>query len=442
MKILLVQPFGHWDGHFATYAKYLSRALHDAGLDVTVMTFEGLLGGEPAGGAGMKHMAVLSTTGFLAPPLRLLRGFLRIVPPLRPSVGPLETILAFGLALRRGRSQRCDVIHLLDTSTRSLLFLAFAAVCRNRNLALTLHGVPREHASKGWPGEFRASLKRRDYHLAFCLLLARLSASKLVATTKKVLYKRAIGRNRLAFVCYAREVQLTYAQSVFYDSVTYIPDARPELPAIPQYEARQHLGLPQEGKILLSFGANHDRKDHEVIFRAAQTLPRDIKLLFAGKVLVEGGEFNDPRRLAVEYGLVENTVIVDRYIPDGEIPYYFCAADALVLSYRKGLEQHSGNLLWACQCNLPVIAIGEGHLGKLVSTYNLGLTFTPEDPASLGQAISAFFNLNEEEKETLRHSISQFVSAVRPWEQMTKGFVELYRSLLAREDGAEAGANR
>lgn len=44
MRVLLVEPLGHLGGHMSTHAKFLSEALAHASVDVTLLTFDGLLG--------------------------------------------------------------------------------------------------------------------------------------------------------------------------------------------------------------------------------------------------------------------------------------------------------------------------------------------------------------------------------------------------------------
>ncbi len=43
MKILLVQPQGHWAGHSSSYTKYLIGGLFGRGSQLSLLTFDGLL---------------------------------------------------------------------------------------------------------------------------------------------------------------------------------------------------------------------------------------------------------------------------------------------------------------------------------------------------------------------------------------------------------------
>jgi glycosyltransferase involved in cell wall biosynthesis len=408
----------------------MSRILAESGVQGTLITFCGFSDDDTD--IPINHYSVISSIGFWAKPLRLLLKFLNFVPPCRPLIYPLQTTLTFWLALRQGKKQEYDVVHLLNTSTVSFLFLAFAYIVKHRNLILTFHGLPREHLLKNWRKDFTKSLKAGDYYICFCILISKLSSSGLISSVKKFLYHHAIKKNHLAFVCHAQEEREAYAQCVFYDRVTYVPESRPKPALVSMQEARQHLKLPQDRWIFLCFGINSNNKNYEVIFQAVQDLPRNFQLLFTGKVLTENAKSNDPNQLTEEYRLVGNTTVVNRFITEGEKRYYFYAADALILSYYKGFSQQSGNLLDACQYGLPVIATGDEQIGEWVRSYNIGLTFIPEDSSSLRQAISAFMNLSDKERQGMGNHMSEFGASVRSWEQMSRGYLDLYQSLLEK----------
>ena len=160
-------------------------------------------------------------------------------------------------------------------------------------------------------------------------------------------------------------------------------------------------------------------KNSEVLFQAVQNLSQDIKILRVGKTTSNEAK-NDPKRLAEKYGWSKNTIIVDQYIPEEEMIYYFSAADAIILSYVKDYPGTSINLLHGCQFALPVIASDVGQLRECVKTYKLGLTFVPEDSRSLQEAIVSFLNLDAEEKLAMKRNLQEFASA-HSWDNMSGG---------------------
>jgi len=427
MKVILVEPFGHLAGGFPVYARNMSQLLAETEVQGKLITFCGF---SDDSNIPIDHYTVISRIGFWAKPVNLFLRFLNFIPLLHPLIYPIQTTITFSYALRQGKKQGCDIVHLLDTSTVSFLFLVFAFLVKNRKLVLTFHGVPREYYFKNWWKDFNTSLKTHDYYRCFTILLARLSSSGLIKVLKKILYNRGTRRNALAFVCHAREERETYAQSIFYDKVTYVPEARPKPLVVTQKEARRYLKLPQEGWIFLCFGINHGHKNYQVIFQAFRGLPKNFKLVFAGKVLNENARSTNPTKLAEENKLAVSTTVINRFITEDEKRYYFCAADALLLSYNRGYSQQSGNLIDACQYGLPVIATDDKQVGEWVRNYGIGLAFTPEDPISLKQVILSFMDLDENERQEMKKRMLNFGNSVRSWEQMKEGYLNLYKSML------------
>jgi glycosyltransferase involved in cell wall biosynthesis len=260
-------------------------------------------------------------------------------------------------------------------------------------------------------------------------MLFRVMQAKPMAALDRFIYHRGVRGNSFHFVCHTKEVKESYKEyldGMFYDETNVIPLGRKKLEqkAVSQGEARKYLHLPQEAKIFLSFGTNHPGKNLEVIFQAAQDMPKDLYFIFAGK-LVESGGARDPVALAQEYGWAKNTIVVNQFIPDEEKPYYFYASDAILLSYIRSATAYASVLNDACQFQLPVIASDVGQLGEDVTTYSLGTTFIPEDADSLRQAIVSFLSLTEAEILTMKANCRKFVSSFSTEDEANK-YIALY----------------
>ena len=363
----------------------------------------------------VKHISVLSRRGPLAACARFGHKCLYVFKPFRSLTSLLETFFTFWLASLDNKKQRYDAIHVLDASLFPLSFLAFASVIKNNTLVLTVSNPPMK--------KLRGSSRKET-------ILTGLQEARGAGVLERFLYHRATRRNHIAFVCHAKQIQESYAGSLIHSKLACIPwgidriDSKP----IVRDEARAHLDLPPGSKHFLSFGVNHPRKNFEVIFQAVQDLPRDFKLIFAGKIVPEDAPINDPVRFAQKYGWMGNTIIADKFIPDGEMPYYFAAADAIILSYRKDFIGASGVLSHSSTFQLPVIASDIGQLGEFVKEYKLGLTFTPEDASSLREAILSFLKLDEEARQTLKRNLAEFATA-NSWGAVASKHLELYRSL-------------
>jgi len=430
MRVLLVEPLGHWEGHFTAHTKHLAQTLVNAGVDVTLLTFDGLLGKSTELDAEVKHISFLSQTGVLKPLLRCL-------PHLFPSKfiqGQLDrifsTICTFFLALRRSRMGKYEVVHVLDACVPDYAFPLFASITGNCSLVFTLYDASIKTRLENWGARFRESLSKRQIMMGFQLWLIRLLGTRPATTLREFLYRRGAERNRLAFICYTSAVRDSYSGSSFHNRImrmlrgAELPEAQP----LTKGEAREHLGLSQNRIMLLHFGANHPLKNFKVIFEALRDLQSDYKLVFAGKVNLVN-QANIPWKLAQKYGLQQNTITVDRYLTDEEARYYFYAADAVILSHRNEFKGASGVLSTAAQYNLPVIAADVGEIGNMVKNYKLGLTFEAENPESLRESILSFLDINEEEKRKIKRNLSCFAQT-HSWQEVAQRHIELYQKLL------------
>jgi len=151
--------------------------------------------------------------------------------------------------------------------------------------------------------------------------------------------------------------------------------------------ARAKLGIPRDGLVLLSFGAPHSGKDIETIFHGA-SLVKGVYLVHAGIQAFSLG--SSPSRLRVKYGMQKRCKVFDYYVPEEEKPYFFHAADALILSYYERFSSTSSMLWEAAQYRLPVISSNANTLGEDVAKHRLGLLYEAENPHALAATIQVY----------------------------------------------------
>lgn len=425
MKVLLVEPLGHTGGHFSAHTKYLTQALADAGADVTLLTFDGLLSEPAEWSAKVEHISFTSKSGAFAPVWRFLSSHL---PETLSST--LSTICTFRSAIRQIRREKNAVIHILDAYPREFASLYFTSIVHQRHVIFTLFATSMETELMNWGSRFKETFSKREFRICFRLCLIRLLGTRPATALKQLLYRRAATRNHLAFICYTKSVHDSYSRSLYYDKIVsmFRGVAISDQGVLTPLEARQSLDLPQDEPVFLHFGGNHSEKNFEVIFQAAKDLPQPYKLLFAGKI-DSVSQANNPLSLVKKYGLEQNTITVDRYIPEEEMPNYFCAANAIIISHRKSFGRASGVLSTAAQFNLPVIASDVGEVGEAVENHELGLTFEPENPQSLREAILSFLNLKDEEKQKMKANLSRFAQD-HSWQEVARRHLELYQNAL------------
>ncbi len=187
--------------------------------------------------------------------------------------------------------------------------------------------------------------------------------------------------------------------------------------AVSQTEARNFLGINLSDRVLLYFGFIRKYKGLDLLFDALKILradpaTADIKLLVAG-------EFYDNRKIYDEQiaanGILENLVLRTEFIPDNEVKYYLCAADAVVQPYRNATQ--SGVTPLAYHFEKPMIVTNVGGLPALVPNNKVGLVAEPT-AESIAEKIAAFFKKGADAfvpgiiEEKKKYSWSVMVEAV------------------------------
>lgn len=425
MRVLIVEPQGHLPGHFSEYVRGLCKALVAKDVDVTLVTFDGLLN-DAQMGINIQHVSFVENAGLCG---RVARSFPKVIPSkfIQKVVSEiLSTICGLGLALRIARKRNFDAIHVSSCILPEWFYPGFALLLKNRNTVFSLWNHSREEEIKGWGVKFKQALSRRQPMRCYYLTLSAVVGGKPGVLVRNQLYRWASSRNRLSFTSDSRSIIESYARAPFHDRIYHISLAvnAPGAPRVSKAEARQYLKLPQDGLILLHFGTNHTFKDFATIFEAVKGLAVDYRLLFAGKVDLQCRE-NAPWDLARKHHLQANTIVVDKYIPDEEVPYYFYASDAVILSHRKDFGSVSAVLYVAAQYGVPIISADAGDDGELVRKYRLGMTFNPEDSKSLQQAILMFVNLGASDRQEIKNNISHFAGE-HSWQKVAEEHLKIY----------------
>jgi len=396
VKILLVEPIYHWEGHPRPYAERLATALRENGADVEITTFVGDLGEETRCEGRVRLWRAIPAWA-QGPALVPWKGRGR---SLRSALvaRTWEGVCTVWDALRRTRAIPEVVLHVLDGP--ELPVMSVLATARRRAVAYNLNSPPHD------PPDARTATAR--------------------ARTK--LRRVALQRNAIAFICHSDEVAASYAARETHPLYT-IPWGVDEGRIQDRVAARRDLGLPAR-HILLAFGVNHDRKNVEVIFEALARLPEDVMLLWVGRV-VDRDPSRDPYQLAETWGVRNRTVVVDEFIPDEDLAGYFSAADAAILSYKKNFLGASGVLSQAARFQLPVVAADVGQLGQLVRRWGLGETFAAGDSEDLREKTVAVLTQGERSREQMCQRIRNYASQFS-WDVVAKNHLAVYDALLER----------
>lgn len=155
---------------------------------------------------------------------------------------------------------------------------------------------------------------------------------------------------------------------------------------ISKEEARSYLKFPQHEFIFLFFGFIRKYKGLDLLLQAVKQLntnapQQNFKVLIAGE-FYEDRKFYD--ELMEQLGIEKNLILKTDFIPDSEVKYYLCAADAVVQPYRNATQ--SGVTPLAYHFEIPMIVTNVGGLPSLVPNQTAGLVCEPT-PDSIATAM-------------------------------------------------------
>lgn len=189
--------------------------------------------------------------------------------------------------------------------------------------------------------------------------------------------------------------------------------------------AKARLGLTGK-KVLLFFGFVREYKGLTYLLQAMETLTPE-----EGFHLIVAGEFYDSQsQYRTGLDCLMNTkqlTLVDRYIPNEEIPLYFRTADLVVAPYLSGTQ--SGVVQVAYAFSKPVITTTVGGIPESVLDGQTGYLVPPADARQIAAAVRRYFESNEKEK--FRSHILQEREKYS-WDQMVKTIEEVGTELQSQ----------
>lgn len=180
--------------------------------------------------------------------------------------------------------------------------------------------------------------------------------------------------------------------------------------------ARQHLAIDRVQKLVIFFGFIRKYKGLDLLLQAMA----DPRIRQAGIRLLIAGEFYEdaqPYREQIEQSGISDLLIQHTdFIPDSEVRYYLCAADAVIQPYRSATQ--SGVTPLAYHFDKPMVVTNVGGLPDLVPNEKAGLVVAP-DPTAIADGMLRFYQLGEDyfiphlRTEKLKYSWLNVVNAAR-----------------------------
>jgi len=187
---------------------------------------------------------------------------------------------------------------------------------------------------------------------------------------------------------------------------------------ISRESARQKLGIGNTDKIVLFFGFIRAYKGLDILFDAISILQNEAGNNPPVRFLVAGEFYEEEKGYQAQIdqlGIREQLYLRTDFIPDSEVKYYLCAADAVIQPYRNATQ--SGVTPLAYHFEKPMLVTNVGGLPALVPDKKVGLVTEP-DPAAIANGILQFYQLGEDyfiphlREEKKKYSWGRMVSSI------------------------------
>ena len=186
---------------------------------------------------------------------------------------------------------------------------------------------------------------------------------------------------------------------------------------ISKEEARKHLALPVNEKIILFFGFIRKYKGLDLLLEAmnnANIREANIKLLIAGEFYDNKEEYE---LIIAKYNLANSLYLRTQFIDNSEVKYYLSASDFVIQPYKNATQ--SGVTPLAYHFEKPMLVTSVGGLANLVPHMKVGIVTEP-NADSIAAGIMKLYELGE--THFLKHLCEE--KKKFSWEHLTTAIIE------------------
>jgi D-inositol-3-phosphate glycosyltransferase len=165
---------------------------------------------------------------------------------------------------------------------------------------------------------------------------------------------------------------------------------------IPKQKARLTLHLKQDDRVILFFGLIRKYKGLDLLIEAFSLLKANPhnKLLIAGEFYEDKQPYLD---LISKHKLEEQIILLNQFIPNDDVKYYFSAADIVALPYRSATQ--SGVTQVSFHFEVPTLVTNVGGLGEIIPHNVAGYVVEP-NPQAIASSLEDYFENNKEQAFT------------------------------------------
>jgi D-inositol-3-phosphate glycosyltransferase len=162
-------------------------------------------------------------------------------------------------------------------------------------------------------------------------------------------------------------------------------------------EARKFIDIDDHARVILFFGIIRKYKGLKLLIESLaveRVKNLNLKLVVAGEFYENKQEYLD---LINKLGLSDRVIISDKFIPNENVKYYFCASDIVVQPYLTATQ--SGVTQIAYNFERPMLVTNVGGLSEIVHDKITGY-ITDLSTVSIADALCDFYINNREQEMT------------------------------------------
>jgi glycosyltransferase involved in cell wall biosynthesis len=205
-----------------------------------------------------------------------------------------------------------------------------------------------------------------------------------------------------------------------------------ELSNADKRESRTRLGLPQDGKIILSFGFVKPHKCHHIMVEALKEIVEnriDAYLFIAGGLAPSAGKkerdyLEFTKRKIEELNLQSRVIFPNRFFPNEDVPYILGASDLVLFPYYEEDRSASGSFHLSIGARKPIIA---SRIPKFEELKNVSdeLLILPYNSSGIAKIALRFFQDQEFEDYILKKT--EEYRNKTAWVSVAKMHLEFYK---------------
>jgi glycosyltransferase involved in cell wall biosynthesis len=188
-------------------------------------------------------------------------------------------------------------------------------------------------------------------------------------------------------------------------------------------EMRKKLGVSKDATVILTVRRLVYKNGIDTLIESARlAIKKNPKLVFV--VVGKGPDFEKVKERIAQLGMRRNFRLTG-FVSDGDLPFYYNAADFFVLPSKSG-EGLPLVALEAMACGLPVIATNVGGTSEVMSE-DYGKLVPPNSPDSLAEAILEF---SRKEFSVLKKDLRTMMEQRYSWDKNVEKLSQIYEELI------------